>query len=1042
MPLNDKGEWLPKTKKEVIAFTKTLDEEERELPIDVQNQINALGSKILENNSSLIKSNKNRTKGLYSVLKKGVKSVDIVVPVYGGLQVVIPCLNSIINRTNWPYKIIVVDDCSPDTATREWIKAWGEANPQHEVLFNKKNRGFAPTVNRGINFGDGHYICVMNSDVIVTENWLFKMDMALEADERNQIVNPATNNTAVINVPLQEGYDYQDMNRAFELLSTHEYPEIMPTGFCFMMRRSLIDTIGGFDEAYRRGYGEESDFWMRTLTKVVDGALPSWRAVLADDTYLFHERGASFSIIGQEEHMSYRKAGASRFHNIWPQFRDWEKSFDVKKSLGVLRQQIATDIIKKSNPKYNIVFVVYGTEPCGGMKVISDIVNQLNERGVEAKVAHIKRTPEASTTPLAELRTGPIVFEGVLDFIKNFKERVFKSGIVVAGTGELMGMVAAVTSGDPELTSLHLSQSDDVGISSTKELSRSIEKANTLADHTITNSKWVKAKMSKKIKVSGSFSPGYDDLLFYPRGRGNGDERPTVLVSLGNLAYPFKGNKRGIEMCNDLWNLCKKNKKEIRILANGVDSVKDCPFIIGLGKMAQAKFASVLGSEVDIYCDPSSNHSYGLPSLEAMASGVVPVCWDNKGINEYATDGLNAIILNNKTAPSVMAERIFNLLFNEPKRFVGLKEEAVKTARKLTRPKGVKSFIKILEKTLDLNKPSRSIAMITPHLRKYGGPTTILNTANLLSEAGHSVILYSIYPDIAPDIQKQSKVPIRLDWQNIPPCDLLISNSDNPHNKQFTEMAHIKKKVMFKLSHNERFQKLEADSLDLKWDAIATSTNWLKEACEKVTDGWKYKTQPAKRVGWYHYGHEIFNSIADRRYFGDKDKGMSLCTLAHKHPLKGTKDAVEVMRVLGSKYPKRFQMVSVGEDPAFAKEKPPWLNYAMNNSREDMAKLMRQIDIWIIASYTEGLGRMTLEAMSSGCAIVATSTNAEFLVHNENCLLVEPGDINGMSKAVESLYLDKALKERLIEASYQTAVTNSNPKEYVKSWEKLIGDLF
>jgi glycosyltransferase involved in cell wall biosynthesis len=236
-------------------------------------------------------------------------------------------------------------------------------------------------------------------------------------------------------------------------------------------------------------------------------------------------------------------------------------------------------------------------------------------------------------------------------------------------------------------------------------------------------------------------------------------------------------------------------------------------------------------------------------------------------------------------------------------------------------------------------------------------------------------------------------------------------------------MAHIKKKVMLKLSHNERFKSLEADSLNLKWDAIATSTSWLKEACEKVTDGWEYETQPAKRVGWYHYGHSIFDS-RNQRYFGDKDKGITLCTLVHKHPLKGTKDAIEVMRVLGTKYPGKFRTVAVGEDPDFSKNKPPWLSYVYNSTRDEMAKVMQQVDIWIVASYTEGLGRMTLEAMSSGCAIVATNTNAEFLINGEN------------------LYLNRDLKEKLINNSYQTAVENSNSKEYIKNWNKLIGDLF
>ena len=1041
MAFNSKGQWQPKTREEVTHFVKSLNEEEREIPDDIQERINALGTKILESNSDLIKSNTSRIKSFMAVLNDGVQPVDIIIPVYGGLQVLVNCLQSVQLRTTWPNRIIVIDDCSPDEQTKRWLATWAKANPTHTVLFNKKNRGFAATVNRGIEAGENPYVCVLNSDVIVTNGWIFKMILALKADECNKIVNPCTNNTALINVELQPGYDYNDMNRAFELLSPHRYPEIMPTGFCFMMERTLLDTIGTFDEGYI-SYGEETDFWMRTITRIVDGRVANWRAVLADDTYIFHERGSSFSLMSEEEHMGFRKSGAARFHSIWPDYQSLSQTFDMNTTLAKLRSPIAPSIIGKPNPKYKICFVVYSTENCGGMKVIADIVNLLNENNVEAKVAHIRRDPKLKSLPLPSLRTAPIIFEGVSDFIQNFKERVFTEGVVVAGTGELMPTVASVTVEDPNLTSLHFSQSDDVSISPTKDMSDRIANANKLADYTITNSKWTAAKMAKSVEVSGYVSIGYDELLFYPKNREDGDERATVLVSLGNEMYPFKGNDRGIEMCKELYALCKKNKKEIRILANGIDQIKAAPFIIGLGILNQIRFAKVLGSEVDIYCDPAKNHSYGLPSLEAMASGAVPVCWDNKGINEYAIDGLDAIILPNRTSSKVMAERIYNLLFNEPKRFAGLRQEGQKTVKNLQRHKGVQAFVKLMEKTLDLAFEPRTIAIITPHLRKYGGPTTILDTANLLSAAGHSVALYTIHTDISPAVKKLAKVPIMVNWQNIPPCDVLISNSDNEHNKEFMEMAHIKKKIMLKLSHNERFQALEANSLNLKWDAVATSTKWLKKATEKVTEGWEYKTQPATRVGWYHYGHNIFNTTADRRNFGDNEKGMTIGTLIHAHPLKGTDEALQVMVAMGQKYPNKFQLVGVGEVPDFGKKKPRWLNYVMNPSRDEMAQVMRQVDIWIIASHTEGLGRMTLEAMSSGCAIVSTDTGAEFLEDGKNCLLAEVGNINDLTKAVEMLYLDTEFKQNIVTASYATAVAAADSKQYVKNWNKLIGDLF
>ncbi len=1043
MGFDKKGGYTPKTREEADTFIPSLDTVTEEIPEKLQAQLNALGTKVLEGNSNLVKSNKVRTQSTVSLLSKGVAPVDIIIPVYGGLQVLIPCIQSVQARTNWPYRIILVDDASPDEGTRNWLEEWQGKNQEHLVLFNKKNRGFAATVNRGIEAGEGRYLCVLNSDTIVTSGWLFKLVMALEADPRNKIVNPNTNNTALINVPLQQGYDYNDMNRAFEALSSHTYPEIMPTGFCFFLERSLVDEIGLLDEGYG-SYGEETDFWMRTVTRVSNGQVTNWRAVLADDTYIFHERGSSFNLLTEEEHMGHRKSGSSRFHGIWPGFTDLSKTIDIKRTMAPMRHEIAQSFIAKEKPRYKICFVVYSTENCGGMKVIADTVNHLNEMGVEAKVAHILRTSESSTAPLPSLRSGPVLFAGVSDFVQNFEERVFSDGTVVAATGELMAAVVAVTTGKPGLTSLHLSQSDDAGIAPTTEMKETIANACKLADFTITNSKWVGKKMGKHVKISGTFSPGYDSTLFYPRGRDQGDDRPTVLVSLGNTMYPFKGNDRGIEMACALRKICQENKKSIRILANGVDTVQGAPFIVGLGIMNQTRFANTLGTQVDIYCDPAHNHSYGLPSLEAMASGAVPVCWNNKGILEYATNDLDAVVLPNKTEPKVMAERIYNLLFNEPKRLAGLREAGLKTASKSIRSDAVVNLVSLIEDTLDLGFTPRTINIVTPHLRKYGGPTTILNTANLLQEAGHNVTLYSVYPDITPQIQKESKVPIRMDYMNMRPCDVLISNSDNPYNAQFLDMAHAKKKIMLKLSHNERFKELEANSLNLKWDAVATSTGWLKEACENVTPGWEYTTQPATRVGWYHYGHENFrvHTPSRSRPYGSLTSSVTLGTLIHKHPLKGSKDALDSFMAMAAKYPGKLQLVSVGEDTKFSKTKPQWLNYVLNPSRGEMANIMKQVDIWVVASYTEGLGRMTLEAMSAGCAIVATNTGAEFLKDGENCLLVEPGDVNGINKALDRLIPDYDFRKKLIEEGYQTAAETADPTEYVENWNNLIGELF
>ncbi len=54
------------------------------------------------------------------------------------------------------------------------------------------------------------------------------------------------------------------------------------------MKRELIATLGVFDEAFDRGYCEETDFHFRARAA-------GWRCVVADDVFVYHRQGASFS---------------------------------------------------------------------------------------------------------------------------------------------------------------------------------------------------------------------------------------------------------------------------------------------------------------------------------------------------------------------------------------------------------------------------------------------------------------------------------------------------------------------------------------------------------------------------------------------------------------------------------------------------------------------------------------------------------------------------------------------------------------------------
>lgn len=76
-------------------------------------------------------------------------------------------------------------------------------------------------------------------------------------------------------------------------------------------------------------------------------------------------------------------------------------------------------------------------------------------------------------------------------------------------------------------------------------------------------------------------------------------------------------------------------------------------------------------------------------------------------------------------------------------------------------------------------------------------------------------------------------------------------------------------------------------------------------------------------------------------------------------------------------------------------------------------------DVAVLSSLSEGSPNALLEAMASGVPVVATSVGGipEIVSDNESALLVRPGDVAGMSAAMERLLMNPDLAGRLMTRS-------------------------
>jgi glycosyltransferase involved in cell wall biosynthesis len=80
--------------------------------------------------------------------------------------------------------------------------------------------------------------------------------------------------------------------------------------------------------------------------------------------------------------------------------------------------------------------------------------------------------------------------------------------------------------------------------------------------------------------------------------------------------------------------------------------------------------------------------------------------------------------------------------------------------------------------------------------------------------------------------------------------------------------------------------------------------------------------------------------------------------------------------------------------------------------QEQRDALLAKADVFVLPSYNEGLPMALLEAMSWGLPVITTPVGGipEVVTHKQNGLLVNPGDTQQLSEAMQSLIEDENLR--------------------------------
>ena len=181
------------------------------------------------------------------------------------------------------------------------------------------------------------------------------------------------------------------------------------------------------------------------------------------------------------------------------------------------------------------------------------------------------------------------------------------------------------------------------------------------------------------------------------------------------------------------------------------------------------------------------------------------------------------------------------------------------------------------------------------------------------------------------------------------------------------------------------------------------------------------------RIVTIHSGVEIdvylntkVNIEEKKRSLGLNPEGPVVGTVGWLLPIKGPMHLLKAMGSVWQDYPETT-LAFVGKGDLKAELQAEALQMGASGRvkllgwRDDIPEIMQILDVFVLPSLNEGMGRVLVEAMAAGKPVVASRVGGipDLVKHGENGFLVEPGDENGLSAAIEKLLTDKTMRDQM-----------------------------
>lgn len=671
------------------------------------------------------------------------QSIDIVVPVFNALDDVKKCMESIRNRNDgFTVRTIIVNDGS-DQATTAWLREYCHAHKTFELIEHFSNQGYTKAINTGLRTTAAPYVVLLNSDTIATRGWLKGLVRCINSGPKIGIVGPLSNAASWQNVPdlydvtgafavneLPSFMSPDDMAGMVAMVSKRTYPATpFVNGFCFMIKRQVIDAIGFMDdENFPIGYGEENDYCIRAGDA-------GFMLAIADDTYVFHAKSRSF---GHERRKALSQQGGETLNRKHTVVKCNALVRQVKSTdqLDHVRASVKAALIKHDSfidtseiMSLRILFLLPVSGGSGGTHSVVQEVSEMRRLGISANVAvhreHVAQFLDLySDVPYVSTLFVGFDADNILGVAEDYD-------VVIATIFRSMELVKQIVEVNRHILPAYYVQDYEPLFFSpdTVNWKAACDSYGLVPQTTLfAKTRWIADKVQAEHGVPvHKVEPSIDHDVYKPSIKSQ-DGRLHVAAMI-RPQTPYRGAERTMRVLSRI-SKAHFDRLSIHLFGCAEDTAhfqslqRDFKYE-NHGVLKRREVAGLLARS-DIFIDLSDYQAFGRTALEAMACGCAVMVPIHGGTDEYAIDGVNALVVDSFDEDQSFSR--LDALVQSITQLRTMQHKGLLTASRYTAHAAAVSELSVLAKSLARHRviypaiPKR-ILVLVPSLRKDQQPT-------------------------------------------------------------------------------------------------------------------------------------------------------------------------------------------------------------------------------------------------------------------------------------------------------------------------------